>query len=267
MSEDLDHLGGALKVDLDHLGGALKVINNQFFRDHTSLVTNRPIMMNESLLPSYFPSLNMCAGSLTSVPTMHHTMPNIDLALCVPHQFVDHRDGFSDKPSAEMVFSDKPSTSSSRGQKKTSHQKHFLDVFNQKPFRLTVKVKVPVLEHPKFNFVGKLLGPKGNSLKRLQEKTQTRMAVFGRGSMKTRLQELKLLESGDPKYKHLEDDLHVEISTYGPPVQVYQRIANALSEVRQYLVPDQNDDIRQQQRIEQTQLTRKQETTTLQDDS
>jgi len=35
-----------------------------------------------------------------------------------------------------------------------------------------------------FNFVGKILGPKGNSLKRIQEETGTRMAVFGRGSMR-----------------------------------------------------------------------------------
>lgn len=37
-----------------------------------------------------------------------------------------------------------------------------------------------------FNFVGKLLGPKGNSLKRLQEETGCKMAVLGRGSMKDR---------------------------------------------------------------------------------
>jgi hypothetical protein len=35
-----------------------------------------------------------------------------------------------------------------------------------------------------FNFVGKLLGPKGNSLKRLQEETLTKMAILGRGSMR-----------------------------------------------------------------------------------
>ncbi|XP_023339720.1 KH domain-containing, RNA-binding, signal transduction-associated protein 3 [Eurytemora carolleeae] len=105
-----------------------------------------------------------------------------------------------------------------------------------------------------FNFVGKLLGPKGNSLKRLQENTNTRMAIFGKGSMKTRKQELMLLNSGDPKYKHLEDDLHVEISCFGPPVEVYRNISTALQEIRQYLVPDCNDVIRQQQRVELTQI-------------
>lgn len=35
-----------------------------------------------------------------------------------------------------------------------------------------------------FNFVGKLLGPRGNSLKRLQEETMCKMSILGRGSMK-----------------------------------------------------------------------------------
>ena len=47
--------------------------------------------------------------------------------------------------------------------------------------RLLSPLKVKTLQ---FNFVGKLLGPKGNSLKRLQEETMTKMAVLGRGSMR-----------------------------------------------------------------------------------
>ena len=39
-----------------------------------------------------------------------------------------------------------------------------------------------------FNFVGRLLGPRGNSLKRLQEETRTRMAIFGRGSVRNKEQ-------------------------------------------------------------------------------
>lgn len=41
--------------------------------------------------------------------------------------------------------------------------------------------------------MGKLLGPKGNSLKRLQEETLTKMAILGRGSMrdKHKVTELK----------------------------------------------------------------------------
>ena len=35
-----------------------------------------------------------------------------------------------------------------------------------------------------FNFVGKLLGPRGNTLKRLQAQTGTKMSVLGKGSMR-----------------------------------------------------------------------------------
>ncbi|XP_064334159.1 tropomyosin-1, isoforms 33/34-like isoform X2 [Camelus dromedarius] len=39
-------------------------------------------------------------------------------------------------------------------------------------------------EPAKFNFVGKLLGPRGNSLKRLQEETGANMSILGKGSMR-----------------------------------------------------------------------------------
>lgn len=41
--------------------------------------------------------------------------------------------------------------------------------------------------------MGKLLGPKGNSLKRLQEDTITKMAILGRGSMRDRNKVIELL--------------------------------------------------------------------------
>ena len=90
-----------------------------------------------------------------------------------------------------------------------------LDIYRERPVRLTVRALVPAKEHPKvgvtegpppsrlttfirrtrcklslfqFNFVGKLLGPKGNSMKRLQEHTMTKMAVLGKGSMRDRHQ-------------------------------------------------------------------------------
>ena len=61
-----------------------------------------------------------------------------------------------------------------------------------------------------FNFVGKLLGPKGNSLKRIQEDTLTKMAVLGRGSMRDKDKEEDLRASGDPKYGHLQVDKQID---------------------------------------------------------
>ncbi|KAG8293269.1 KH domain-containing, RNA-binding, signal transduction-associated protein 3 [Homalodisca vitripennis] len=51
----------------------------------------------------------------------------------------------------------------------------------------------------------------------------------------------------DPKYAHLSDDLHVEIAALAPPAEAHARIAYALAEIRKYLVPDSNDEIRQEQ--------------------
>ncbi|XP_052756237.1 KH domain-containing, RNA-binding, signal transduction-associated protein 2-like isoform X4 [Galleria mellonella] len=123
----------------------------------------------------------------------------------------------------------------------------YVDVYNEKPVKVTVKVLVPVKEHPKFNFVGKLLGPKGNTMKQMQDETMCKMAVLGRGSMRDRQKEEELRNSLDPKYSHLSDELHVEISALAPPAEAHARIAYALAEVKKHLSPDTNDMIRQNQ--------------------
>ncbi|XP_038218545.1 KH domain-containing, RNA-binding, signal transduction-associated protein 2-like isoform X4 [Zerene cesonia] len=123
----------------------------------------------------------------------------------------------------------------------------YLDVFREKPIKVTVKVLVPIKEHPKFNFVGKLLGPKGNTMKQLQEETMCKMAILGRGSMRDRQKEEELRNSLEPKYAHLSDELHVEISALAPPAEAHARIAYALAEVKKYLLPDSHDMIRQNQ--------------------
>ena len=60
------------------------------------------------------------------------------------------------------------------------------------------------------------MGPKGNSLKRLQEETLTKMAVLGKGSMRDKAREEELRLSKDPKYLHLSEDLHVEVAAFAP---------------------------------------------------
>ncbi|XP_002074901.3 KH domain-containing, RNA-binding, signal transduction-associated protein 2 [Drosophila willistoni] len=128
-----------------------------------------------------------------------------------------------------------------------SRDQKYADIYREKPLRISQRVLVPIREHPKFNFVGKLLGPKGNSLRRLQEETLCKMTVLGRNSMRDRIKEEELRSSKDPKYAHLNSDLHVEISTIAPPAEAYARIAYAMAELRKYLIPDSNDIIRQEQ--------------------
>eukprot|EP00091_Calanus_sinicus_P001196 TRINITY_DN11163_c0_g1_i1.p1 TRINITY_DN11163_c0_g1~~TRINITY_DN11163_c0_g1_i1.p1 ORF type:complete len:324 (-),score=39.90 TRINITY_DN11163_c0_g1_i1:202-1173(-) len=145
-----------------------------------------------------------------------------------------------------------------------------LDVYNEKPVRVSAKVNIPVREHPKFNFVGKLLGPRGSSLKQLQEDTMTKMAVLGRGSMRNKQQEEEFRNSSDPKHSHLKEDLHVEITAFASPAEAYARLAFALTEIRKYLIPDSNDQIRQQQMREiqiMKKLQSEEQNTSCQEDS
>ena len=46
------------------------------------------------------------------------------------------------------------------------------------------RLEVPVEQYPNFNFVGRLLGPRGHSLKRVEAQTSCRILIRGRGSIK-----------------------------------------------------------------------------------
>jgi hypothetical protein len=50
-------------------------------------------------------------------------------------------------------------------------------------------------------------------------------------------QEEELRASNDPKFSHLNDDLHVEVTAFAPPAEAHARIAYALAEIRRFLVP------------------------------
>lgn len=102
--------------------------------------------------------------------------------------------------------------------------------------------------------MGKLLGPRGNSLKRLQEETLTKMSILGKGSMRDKAKEEELRKSGEAKYFHLNDDLHVLIEVFAPPAEAYARMGHALEEIKKFLIPDYNDEIRQAQLQELTYL-------------
>eukprot|EP00794_Sanderia_malayensis_P004539 gene4539-5136_t len=119
--------------------------------------------------------------------------------------------------------------------------------------KLSEKVIVPVKEFPKFNYVGKLLGPRGNTLKRLQAQTGTKMSVLGRGSMRDKEKEDELRASEDPKFSHLSEPLHVLIEVEGVQSDAHLRLAGALSEIKKYMTPE-NDDIRAQQMQEMAYL-------------
>uniref|UniRef100_A0A3P9LEZ2 KH domain-containing, RNA-binding, signal transduction-associated protein 2 n=1 Tax=Oryzias latipes TaxID=8090 RepID=A0A3P9LEZ2_ORYLA len=131
--------------------------------------------------------------------------------------------------------------------RKDGDVKKYLDIISNKNIKLSERVLIPVRQYPKFNFVGKLLGPRGNSMKRLQEETGVKMSILGKGSMRDKEKEEELRKGGDAKYAHLSNDLHVLIEVFAPPGEAYSRMSHALEEIKKFLVPDYNDEIRQEQ--------------------
>lgn len=85
------------------------------------------------------------------------------------------------------------------------------------------------------NLVGRLLGPKGLTLKRMQAETRTRMSILGRGSMRDRRKEEELRNTDDPTNQHLNDDLHVLVQS--EPPYSSSKLAAGVAEVKKMLIP------------------------------
>lgn len=118
--------------------------------------------------------------------------------------------------------------------KKSSN--HLVEIHEERPRRVQIRVRIPIKEYPKYNFVGKLLGPKGNTLKALQDELGCKIAIMGRGSMRDKDKEEELRKQGG-KYSHLDDDLHVLLEQYGETCESYHRLADAAQELKKFLIP------------------------------
>nr|XP_023700505.1 KH domain-containing, RNA-binding, signal transduction-associated protein 2 isoform X4 [Paramormyrops kingsleyae] len=92
--------------------------------------------------------------------------------------------------------------------RKDGDVKKYLDVISNKNIKLSERVLIPVQQYPK---------------------------------------EEELRKSGEAKYAHLSNDLHVLIEVFAPPGEAYSRMSHALEEIKKFLVPDYNDEIRQEQ--------------------
>ena len=50
-----------------------------------------------------------------------------------------------------------------------------------RPERKWKKIFIPQKEYPGYNFIGLIIGPRGNTQKRMQTETNTKIAIRGRG--------------------------------------------------------------------------------------
>ncbi|XP_039006437.1 KH domain-containing protein At1g09660/At1g09670-like [Hibiscus syriacus] len=110
-----------------------------------------------------------------------------------------------------------------------------------------VRLDVPVDKYPNYNFVGRILGPRGNSLKRVEAVTECRVYIRGKGSVKDSVKEEKLKDK--PGYEHLNEPLHVLLEAEFPEDAINSRLDYAIGILENLLKPvdESLDDYKKQQ--------------------
>ncbi|XP_010926686.1 splicing factor-like protein 1 [Elaeis guineensis] len=75
-----------------------------------------------------------------------------------------------------------------------------------RPPKLQKKLYIPMKEYPGYNFIGLIIGPRGNTQKRMEKETGAKIVIRGKGSIK----EGKIPQKRDAKPDPVEnEDLHV----------------------------------------------------------
>lgn len=113
--------------------------------------------------------------------------------------------------------------------------------------KVTEKVFARVKDYPKFNFVGRILGPRGLTLRQVEQETGAKLLVRGSGSMKDKALEEE--KRHQPNYEHLEEDLHVLVMVEDIEERARLKLHKAVEEVTFLLTPPRTgeDDIKKKQ--------------------
>ncbi|XP_076357337.1 protein held out wings-like isoform X1 [Tachypleus tridentatus] len=115
---------------------------------------------------------------------------------------------------------------------------------------LQEKVFVPVKEYPEYNFVGRILGPKGLTTKLLEQETGCKIMVRGKGSTRDKKKEEQ--SKGKPNCEHLSEDLHVLIQVEDTRNRATLKLEHAKNEVKKLLIPvtEGEDELKKRQLME-----------------
>jgi len=121
--------------------------------------------------------------------------------------------------------------------------------FNESAAQISDKVFIPVDKYPEYNFIGRILGPKGMYLKRLENENNCRIYIRGTGSLRDKAKEERL--KSQPGQEHLSEPLHVVINVQPGDPMGPEFLRRARAEIERLLVPmDEKED-----RIKWEQLT------------
>mmetsp|Transcript_8456 Transcript_8456/g.25409 ORF Transcript_8456/g.25409 Transcript_8456/m.25409 type:complete len:460 (+) Transcript_8456:254-1633(+) len=115
------------------------------------------------------------------------------------------------------------------------------------PNKKRLKLPIPADRFPEYNFVGRLLGPRGATLKTLEKETGCKIMIRGKGSIrKDRENEVR----GKPGYEHVfSDPLHVVIEAEMEEAAAIRAMTRAKEEIEALLVPisEERDLLKRQQ--------------------
>ncbi|CAN0870731.1 KH domain-containing protein SPIN1 [Linum grandiflorum] len=131
-----------------------------------------------------------------------------------------------------------------------------------------LRLDIPVDSYPnQFNFVGRLLGPRGNSLKRVELSTGCRVFIRGNGSIKDPEKALGYIQHifayilqedslrGRPGYEHLNEPLHLIIEAELPANIVDLRLRQATEIIEEVLRPvEESHDLYKRQQLKELAL-------------
>lgn len=115
--------------------------------------------------------------------------------------------------------------------------------------RKRVKIPVPADKFPEYNFVGRLLGPRGTTLKTLERDTGCKIMIRGKGSIR---KDKEPDVRGKPGYEHVfNEPLHVVIEVSDviddqPAARALKRAKDAV-ELLLVPVPEERDGLKRQQ--------------------
>jgi len=136
-------------------------------------------------------------------------------------------------------------------------QKLFEDDFNidlQLPLpdgekaTLVEKVFLPCKKYPEVNFVGRIIGPRGQTAKQIENATGCKVMIRGKGSMR----EGDRSPRARNQVEHLEEDLHVLLHCDDTPDRARIRIKKAIELINKISIPSDTgpDDLKRKQLIE-----------------
>lgn len=90
------------------------------------------------------------------------------------------------------------------------------------------RIPVPVAEYPGYNFLGRIVGPRGTTVKYMEKESGCSIRVRGKGAQR-------------PGQKEPVDTMHVLVTFAGPPELAEDAISHAERLVNAVMVPPAND--------------------------